>query len=72
MMQAGRGLDLGEEALRPQQGRQLRLHDLDRYHALVFHVLRQPDRGHAAGTELALDPVAVGQGGGEAVDHGAR
>ena len=34
--------------------------------ALVAEVMGQVHRRHAAGTELALDPVAVGEGGGQA------
>jgi hypothetical protein len=33
---------------------------------VVFEVLGQVDCGHAAAPELALDPVAAGQGGREA------
>ena len=35
--------------------------------AVVLEVLREVDGGHAALSELALDAVAVGEGGAEAV-----
>ena len=43
---------------------------LDRDLAVVLEVLRQVDRGHPACAELALEAVAVGQRGGEAVWSG--
>jgi len=36
--------------------------------AIMFDVLGQVDRRHAALAEFPLDPVAVGEGGGEAVE----
>ncbi|HEU4829762.1 MAG TPA: hypothetical protein VFT04_11270 [Gemmatimonadales bacterium] len=39
---------------------------LDRDLALVAEVVREVDRGHAAGAELALEAVAAVQRGGEA------
>jgi hypothetical protein len=62
MLQVGGDLDLGQEALGPDHGRQLGLEHLQRHLALVLHVLRQEDSGHPALAELALDDVAVGQG----------
>ena len=46
---------------------QVRSKDLDRHLAVVLEVLGQIDRGHATGPELALDLVAVSQGGGQAL-----
>jgi hypothetical protein len=53
-------LDLGEEPVGSDDGRQLRAQDLDRDLAVVLEVLRQIHRGHAALPELALDLVAAG------------
>jgi hypothetical protein len=36
--------------------------------AVVLEVLREVDGGHAALPQLPLEAVAVGQGGGEALD----
>ena len=44
---------------------QLAAEHLERDRTVVPEVLRQPDGRHPAPAELALDPVAVGQGGGE-------
>ncbi len=63
MLQRGSGLDLDHEALGAEHGGQLRLEDLDRDLAVVLEILRQVDRGHAAGAEFALDAVAIGQRG---------
>jgi alpha-beta hydrolase superfamily lysophospholipase len=59
MLEIGSGLDLGEEALGPDHGGQLRSHDLDRDPAVVAKVVRQPDRGHTTRAQLPLDPIAV-------------
>jgi hypothetical protein len=60
------GLDLHHEPLGPEHRRQLGLEHLERHLPVVLQVLRQVDGGHAALAQLPLDPVAVGQGGGEA------
>ncbi len=70
MLQIGRRPDLGEEPLGADHGGQLRLQHLDRDLAVVLEVLGQVHRGHAAGPELALDAVAVGEGGGEPIGDG--
>ena len=47
--------------------------DLERDPALVLEVAGERNRGHAALADFALDPVAVGEGGGEAggvIRHG--
>jgi hypothetical protein len=69
VLQPGGGLDLGQEPLRAQRRRQLGVEHLDGHLAVVPEIVRQVDRGHAAGAELALDAVAVGERGGEAL-HG--
>ena len=71
MLEAGGDLDLGEEAIAADDGAQLGVQDLDGDLAAVLQVLGEVDGGHAALAELALEAVAVGQGGGEAL-HGVR
>ena len=63
MLEMGRDADLAEETFPTQGGRQLGFDDFDGDLAVVFEILRQPNRGHATMTELALDPVVCGQGG---------
>ncbi len=63
--------DLLEKALRAEGSTQLRPQHLDRHFAIMFQVLREIHRGHAALAELPLDQVAVAQSVGEArVDCG--
>src|SRR5439155_1690887 len=52
MGEAGRDLDLTEEALGPESGRQLGPEHLDGHGAAVFQVLSQVHRCHAAVAEL--------------------
>jgi hypothetical protein len=40
--------------------------DLDGDVAVVLEVVREPDGGHAALADFAIDPVVAGEGGGEA------
>ena len=68
VLEVGGGLDLGQEPLGAEDGGQLGAQDLERDLAVVPHVVRQVHRGHAAGAQLALDDVAVGEGGGEAAE----
>ena len=56
----------------PIDGGEFGPQDLDGDLAVVLEVVGEIDRGHAAGAELALDAVAVGQGGrelGQRVGH---
>ncbi len=62
MLQVGGDLDLGQEPVAPDDGRELRMQDLDGHLAAVLQVLGEIDRGHAALTELALDAVTVTEG----------
>ncbi len=62
VLEAGGGLDLGEEALAADDGAQLGVEDLDGDLAAVLQVLGEIDGGHATLAELALEAVAVGQG----------
>ena len=75
MLQVGDGLDLAQEALGPDDGREVGPEDLDGDLALVAEVVREVDGGHAALAQLALDPVAVGEGRPESlngVGHGVK
>ena len=66
MLQIGGGLDLGQEPLGTDHGRELGAQHLDGDLTVVLDVVGEIDGGHAARAELALDPVAVGEGGCEA------
>ena len=74
MAQRRCGLDLHHEALGAEHGGQFRLQHLDRDLAVVLQVLGEVHRGHAAGAELALDAVAVGESDRQAgkVGHGGQ
>jgi hypothetical protein len=67
VLEIGGELDLLEEPLRADDGGQLGVQHLDGDVAVVLEVLGEVHRGHAARAELALEAVAVGEGGGEAV-----
>ena len=69
MLQVRRDPDLGEEPLGAQHGAQLGIEHLERDVAIVLQVLREVDGGHAAGADLALDPVAVSESGGQALQR---
>ncbi len=68
MIEAGGDLDLPEEALRAERGGELGREDLDRHLAMVLEVLREVHGSHAPVTQLAQDPVAIGQCRGEALE----
>jgi hypothetical protein len=73
VLQVRRRLDFGQETLGSDDGGQLRLEDLEGDLSTVLQVVGEVDGGHPAFAELALDAVAVDQGGGEAggdVGHG--
>ena len=67
MLQAGGDPDLLEESLRSERGGELGAQDLERDGPVVPEVVREVDHGHAAASELALDAIAIGQGGREGV-----
>jgi hypothetical protein len=69
MLEPGAEPDLPKEARRAQGGGELGAHDLDRHGAVVLQIVGQPDRGHAAAAELAVERVVVGQGGLEALQN---
>jgi len=63
MLEPGGEVDLAEEPLAAEPGGDLGVEHLESDGAIVLEVLGQVDRGHATGTEIALDPVAVGERG---------
>jgi hypothetical protein len=63
VLQVGGELDLGQEALGPDHGCELGAQELQGDPAIVAEIMCQVDGGHAAGADLALDAVAVGQRG---------
>ena len=65
-----RDLDLPQKTLRAERCCEVGPQHLHGDLAVVLEVFREVDRGHAATTDLALDLVAVGQGGAETVDIG--
>ena len=69
VLQAGGGLDLALEALGAEGRAQLGPQDLQRDPAVVLQVFGEVDRGHPAAAELALDPVALGQGSLEVLEQ---
>ena len=72
MLQLGGGLDFREEPLAADHGGELGAQHLERDLAVVLEVLGQVDGGHAARAELALDAVAVGEGGDQSVGGGVH
>jgi hypothetical protein len=67
VLECGDRPDLKEKPFGAHGSGQLGFQDLDRDLAVVLQVLGEVDRGHAALAQLALEAVAVGQGGGEAL-----
>jgi hypothetical protein len=55
--------DLAQEALDPERRRDLGMEHLDGHPTMVPEVFRQVYRAHATAAELALERVALGQGG---------
>jgi len=68
VLQRRGGLDLDHEPLGAEHGGQLGPQHLEGHLAIVAEVLGEVDGGHAAGAQLALDAVAVGEGSAEALD----
>jgi hypothetical protein len=62
VLEVGGEVNFLEEALGAQHRRELGVQYLDRDPTMVPQVLGEPDRGHAAAPELALDHVAVSEG----------
>jgi hypothetical protein len=69
VLEVGGELDLGQEALGPDHGRKLGAEHLDRDRPVVPEVVRQEDGRHAAGADLAIEPIAVRQRGLEPRDQ---
>ena len=65
MLEVGGDLDFLEEPLGTEDSSQLGSEDLHRHLAMMLQILGEVDRRHATRPELALDPVAVGEGGRE-------
>ena len=63
MLEVGGELDLGQEPLGADHGGELGPEHLERDPAVVAEVLGEVDGGHAAGADLAVEAVAVRQGG---------
>ncbi len=61
MLEPGGEADLALEALGAERRGELRVEQLEGDRAVVLEVRREPDRGHAAASELALERVAVSQ-----------
>ncbi len=59
MLEIGGELDLGEEPFCPDDGGQLGPHELEGDPAVVAEVVREVDRGHSSGPDLALDPIPI-------------
>ena len=58
VLELGGDADLAEEAVTAQRGGEVGAEDLDRHLSLVADILGDPDRGHPALPEQALEPVA--------------
>ncbi len=72
MLEIGGGLDLLYETIGPKYRGEFGAEYLHGDLAVVFDVVRQVHRRHAAGAEFVLDGVAVGEGGlqaGKGVRH---
>ena len=67
MAEIGRRFDFPEEPFGAEGGGQLGSQNLHRHLAAMLQVFREVHRGHAAFTKLALEAIAVGEGGGEAL-----
>src|SRR6185312_10109386 len=61
MLKIGGELDLLEEALGAEDGRELGVEHLDSDLAMVLQILGEIHGRHAAGAEFALDAIAIGQ-----------
>ena len=70
MLQPCGDADLAQESLGAHRGGELRIEDFDGDRALVLEVLCEVHRGHATGTKLPHNPIAIGEGGGEGLQGG--
>ena len=69
VVEVGGDLDLGQEPLGAEYGAEVGAEDLERHLAVMLQVPREVYRGHSASAELAVDPVAVGQRRGQAIER---
>jgi hypothetical protein len=69
VIETGRDLDLAQEPVRPEHGREIRLEDLDGDRATVLQILGEPDGGHAAASEDTFDRIPFGERLLQPVDH---
>lgn len=65
VLELGRDLDLAQESLRTQRRGQLRPENLDRDPPVMLEVFGEKHERRAARPELALDAIAVREGGGD-------
>ena len=74
MLEIGRHLDFGQEALDAKYGTEFGLEDLECDLAVVLEVTREIDRGHPAFADEAIDDVSPGKGGIELLSdvHGEK
>ncbi len=68
MLEIGGRLYFLDEPIGPKNGGKFGPQDLHRHLAVVFQILGEIDRGHAARAEFFLDGVAVGKSRFEAVE----
>ncbi len=61
MLESGGEMDLSGEALRAEGGGELGVKHFDRDRPVVPEVAAEPDGGHPAAAELALEGIAVSQ-----------
>src|SRR6185437_13839523 len=65
MLQPRGGAYLAQEPIGTECGTEIRMQHLDRDVAIVLEIVSEIHRRHAAGAKLALDPIPLGQRGGE-------
>src|SRR5437879_1708577 len=72
MLKMRSDLDLFQETVCADDGRQFGAEDLEGDVTVMADVVREVDRRHTAGAELALDAIAAREGGGETGGVGHR
>jgi hypothetical protein len=65
VLEIGSRLDFLDEPIGPEHGGEFGTENLHRDRAVVFEIVGKVDRSHATFAQMALDPVAVGEGGRE-------
>jgi hypothetical protein len=68
MLQPCGGTNLGEKTFGTECSAKVGVQHLDGHVAFVLDVVGEVHGGHAAGSELALDAIAVGERGPERVE----